>query len=146
MKMGSLSLFSSAQFGHKTRRKTHSVAHSEHTRKRFPPSPSGRSTASCGLDPQKGQRGGDDSVDELVRSARYSAKGWSTTLAKNVYSAGISRLSTSCCQNTASNSSRSSGETSANAAAACLSDGEPDSLIKLSNAGKWHTSAATSCS
>src|SRR6266849_10021126 len=116
--MGRWSLFSSAQLGHKTRRKTHSVAHSEHSKQRLPPSPSGRSTASCGFDPQNEQRGGEDSVTEFVRSARYSAKGWRTTLAKNVYSAGISRLSTSCCQNTVSSSRRSSAETSANAAAA----------------------------
>src|SRR5258707_6930763 len=72
--MGRWSLFSSAQFGHKTRRKTHSVPHSEHSRKRLAPSPSGRNTANWGLDPQKGHSGGETTVPERVPSARHSAK------------------------------------------------------------------------
>src|SRR5450755_3017430 len=98
MKTGRWSLFSSAQFGHKTRRKNHSVPQREHKRKRLAPSPSGRSTASCGLDPQNGHSGGEASVGELFFSARYSAKGWSKALAKKTDSAESSWLCTWCCQ------------------------------------------------
>src|SRR5262249_30537860 len=87
-KIGSFSLSSSPQLGHSTRRKFHSVAHSEHRRERLAPSPSGRSTATSGRDPQNGQREGElstaapggspDSADFApatvgVHPARYSA-------------------------------------------------------------------------
>src|SRR5262249_60633204 len=51
-KIGSFSLSSSPQLGHSTRRKFHSVAHSEHRRQRLAPSPSGRTTATSGPAPQ----------------------------------------------------------------------------------------------
>ena len=48
-------MVSSPQAGHKIRPYAHSVEHSEQIRNRFAPSPSGRSTPTCGFPRQNGQ-------------------------------------------------------------------------------------------
>src|SRR5579859_1674025 len=125
MKTGRRSLFSSPQPGQTTLRKFHSVEHSEQIRERLAPSPTGRSTPTCGLELQNGHSGGLDSVGELVLPAKYSAWGCNRAWVKNAISKGSSWSCSSGCQPPESRSSHSSLLKSASSCAVCASTGEP---------------------
>src|SRR5437016_6188293 len=143
MKTGSRSLFSSPQLGQTTLRKFHSVEQREQIRERLAPSPSGRNTPTCGLELQKGQSGGLDSVCVIVLPARYSAWGCNKAWTKNAYSDDSSCSCCSGCQPPESSSSHSSRLRSASSWAVCLSVGEPACLTTESNAGVYGSKPVT---